>query len=106
LRCHCEEQSDEAIPIPVALGTARLLRFARNDSSVMVQDTQDEVIAFLRRPASYGLDDGAVEIVETHCSVVFLAGERAYKLKRAVNTPISIFRRRHCGRPPARPSWR
>jgi aminoglycoside phosphotransferase family enzyme len=50
----------------------------------MVQDTQQEVIAFLRRPESYGLDGGAVEIVETHCSVVFLAGDRAYKLKRAV----------------------
>jgi aminoglycoside phosphotransferase family enzyme/predicted kinase len=57
----------------------------------MVQDVQQEVIAFLRRPASYGLADGAVEIVETHCSVVFLAGDRAYKLKRAVKYPYLDF---------------
>jgi aminoglycoside phosphotransferase family enzyme/predicted kinase len=48
-----------------------------------VPDAQDEVIAFLRRPASYGIE-GTVETVETHISIVFLAGERAYKLKRAV----------------------
>jgi aminoglycoside phosphotransferase family enzyme/predicted kinase len=56
-----------------------------------VQDAQQEVIAFLRRPASYGLDDGTVEIVETHCSVVFLAGDRAFKLKRAVKYPYLDF---------------
>jgi aminoglycoside phosphotransferase family enzyme len=60
-------------------------------SEAPVQDTQDEVIAFLRRPASYGLDRSAVEIVETHCSVVFLAGDRAYKLKRAVKYPYLDF---------------
>jgi cytochrome c-type biogenesis protein CcmH len=31
-RCHCEERSDEAIPIRLAKGGRRLLRFARNDS--------------------------------------------------------------------------
>ena len=46
-------------------------------------DAQDEVIAFLRRPASYGIE-GTVETVETHISIVFLASDRAYKLKRAV----------------------
>src|SRR5882762_8228552 len=55
------------------------------------QNPQQKVIAFLRRPASYGLDDDAVEIVETHCSVVFLAGDRAYKLKRAVKYPYLDF---------------
>src|SRR5438093_5027938 len=29
--CHCEERSDEAIPIRIALWSTRLLRFARND---------------------------------------------------------------------------
>jgi aminoglycoside phosphotransferase family enzyme len=98
LRCHCEEQSDEAIPLGWSTIGGGLLRFACNDSSVMVQDAQQEVIAFLRRPASYGLDDGAVEIVETHCSVVFLAGDCAYKLKRAVKYPyldFSTSERRH-----------
>lgn len=47
-------------------------------------DSQDEVIGFLSRPESYGLRGGAVERIETHCSIVFLAGGRAYKLKRAI----------------------
>jgi aminoglycoside phosphotransferase family enzyme len=47
-------------------------------------DNQEEVIAFLSRPESYGLDAGVVERVETHCSIVFLVAERAYKLKRAI----------------------
>jgi uncharacterized protein len=47
-------------------------------------DPQQEVIAFLRDPASYpGLTE-PVETTETHISIVFLAGRRAYKLKRAV----------------------
>jgi aminoglycoside phosphotransferase family enzyme/predicted kinase len=54
-------------------------------------DAQQDVIAFLRHPASYGLDDGVVEVVETHCSMVFLAGDRAYKLKRAVKYPYLDF---------------
>jgi uncharacterized protein len=55
-------------------------------------DTQDEVIAFLRRPESYGLDESAaVETAETHISIVFLAGDFAYKLKRAVKFPYLDF---------------
>jgi uncharacterized protein len=45
---------------------------------------QDAVIEFLSRPGSYGLRDGEVERIETHCSIVFLAADRAYKLKRAI----------------------
>jgi aminoglycoside phosphotransferase family enzyme/predicted kinase len=41
-------------------------------------------MAFLSDPASYGCDVRAVERHETQGSVVFLAGDRAYKLKRAV----------------------
>jgi hypothetical protein len=47
-------------------------------------DDQDAVIAFLSDPASHGVADGGVERIETHCSIVFLAGDRAYKLKRAI----------------------
>ena len=54
-------------------------------------DAQDDVIAFLRRPDSYGLAEGTVETVETHISIVFLAGECAYKLKRAVKYPYLDF---------------
>jgi aminoglycoside phosphotransferase family enzyme/predicted kinase len=52
---------------------------------MLVQD-QSETIAFLRDAAAYrGLGlDGPVERIETHISEVFLVGERAFKLKRAV----------------------
>jgi hypothetical protein len=45
---------------------------------------QDEVIAFLSRPSSYGASNQPVERIETHGSVIFLHANRAYKLKRAV----------------------
>jgi aminoglycoside phosphotransferase family enzyme len=47
-------------------------------------DDQRDVIDFLGRPSSYGAAVERVEIIETHASIVFLAGECAYKLKRAV----------------------
>lgn len=46
-------------------------------------DQQHEVIEFLANGASYGRVC-PVERIETHCSIVFLAGDRAYKLKRAI----------------------
>jgi hypothetical protein len=49
--------------------------------------TQDEVIAFLSEPSAHGLRRGVVERIDTHISIVFLAGPRAYKLKRAVAFP-------------------
>ena len=45
---------------------------------------QQAVIAFLSVPCSYGPGIERVEIIETHVSLVFLAGEHAYKLKRAI----------------------
>ncbi|HEX7966653.1 MAG TPA: AAA family ATPase [Stellaceae bacterium] len=47
-------------------------------------DDQRDVVAFLSDGASYGTPGAAVERVVTHCSIIFLAGERAFKLKRAV----------------------
>ncbi|MGO8919659.1 MAG: AAA family ATPase [Stellaceae bacterium] len=47
-------------------------------------DDQRDVVAFLSQGASYGLPAVAVEQIVTHCSMVFLIGERVYKLKRAV----------------------
>ena len=46
-----------------------------------VQD-QAAVIAFLSAPPTYGV--ASVERIDTHASIVFLAGDHAYKLKRAV----------------------
>ncbi len=50
----------------------------------MQVDPQTGAIAFLTDPATHGLGAGAVEVIETHISLVVLAGKRAYKLKRAV----------------------
>ena len=52
---------------------------------------QRGAIAFLADPASYGGGIERVEPIETHVSLVFLAGERAYKLKRAVKLPYLDF---------------
>ena len=46
-------------------------------------DDQSAVIRFLSMSASYGVTV-PVERIDTHCSIVFLADDRAYKLKRAV----------------------
>src|SRR5262249_33001869 len=48
----------------------------------MSEQDQAAVIAFLADPASHG--GAAVERIDTHASVVFLVGDRAFKLKRAV----------------------
>jgi aminoglycoside phosphotransferase family enzyme/predicted kinase len=64
---------------------------------------QDDVIALLSDPGSYGYNVQTIERHETHGAVVFLAGERAYKLKRAVKFPYMDYstverRRRMCMR--------
>lgn len=46
-------------------------------------DNQSAVVDFLSEAASHGTA-GPVDRIDTHCSIVFLTGERAYKLKRAV----------------------
>jgi aminoglycoside phosphotransferase family enzyme/predicted kinase len=66
----------------------------------MMEDQRD-VIAFLSEPSSYGPAIERVDLIETHVSLVFLAGDRAYKLKRAVKYPYLDFstpeeRRRAC----------
>ncbi|GEO82897.1 bifunctional aminoglycoside phosphotransferase/ATP-binding protein [Pararhodospirillum oryzae] len=54
----------------------------------MTSDTQSAVIAFLSRPETHGLPPGTpVEVIRTHISVLFLAGERVFKIKRAVVLP-------------------
>ena len=47
----------------------------------MITD-QSRIISFLASPVTHG--GAAVEQIETHASIVFLTGELAYKLKRAV----------------------
>jgi uncharacterized protein len=48
----------------------------------MPLEDQREAIAFLTRPETHGAVP--VERIDTHCSILVLAGDRAYKLKRAV----------------------
>jgi len=45
--------------------------------------SQSDVVAFLRDPATHGLSDD-VQVITTHSAHVFLAGDRAYKIKRPV----------------------
>jgi uncharacterized protein len=66
-----------------------------------LSEDQRDVIAFLRDPSSYGPGVDRVEVIETHASLVFIAGERVFKLKRAVAYPYLDFstadlRRRAC----------
>ena len=50
----------------------------------MTHADQTEVVAFLSRGTAYGVPGATVERHETHISIVFLVGARAFKLKRAV----------------------
>lgn len=56
---------------------------------MIVQD-QSEVIAFLASKSALANKDHSRQI-ETHISEVFLSGDRAYKLKRAVKLPYADF---------------
>lgn len=51
----------------------------------------DEKLRFLSRPSAYAHAPASVELVETHMSYVFLAGDRAYKLKKPVRYPFLDF---------------
>ncbi|HEY8536058.1 MAG TPA: AAA family ATPase [Vicinamibacterales bacterium] len=55
----------------------------------MVVEDQGAVIALLSDPATHGGEP--VERIETHASVIFLAGSRAWKLKRAVKYDFLDF---------------
>ena len=48
----------------------------------MITEDQSSVVAFLSSPVAH--DGATVERIDTHASIVFLAGDRAWKLKRAV----------------------
>jgi uncharacterized protein len=59
------------------------------ENGVMLVGNQSDVIAFLKdRLTSQGTQ---VELISTHASLIFLAGDRAFKLKRAVQYPYLDF---------------
>ncbi len=63
-----------------------------------VTGDQSAVLRLLADPATYGPEVTQVERIDTHGAVVFLAGARAYKIKRAVAYPymdFSTLERRH-----------
>jgi aminoglycoside phosphotransferase family enzyme/predicted kinase len=64
-------------------------------------DPQQDIVEFLSRPGTYGPGTRTVERIDTHISVIFLAGDRAYKMKRAVRFEYLDYsdldrRRRFC----------
>lgn len=54
--------------------------------------TTEASLAFLRQPDNYGADVTQVDVIETHMSWVFLAGERVFKLKKPLRTDYVDFR--------------
>ncbi len=54
-----------------------------------VVESQEPVFALLADPATHG--GAAVKRVDTHAAVLFLAGERVFKVKRAVRFPFLDF---------------
>ena len=59
---------------------------------------QEEVLNYLGSAAAHGLPSVPLRI-DTHCSVIFLAGENAYKVKRAIKLPFldysTLQKRKH-----------
>jgi aminoglycoside phosphotransferase family enzyme len=51
----------------------------------------DRLCAFLREAESFGAPGGEVEQVTTHAAEIFLVGERAFKMKRAVRYSFLDF---------------
>jgi uncharacterized protein len=62
----------------------------------MITEDQTDVIRFLAAPSTHG--SGSVERIDTHSAIVFLAGQRAYKLKRAVRFDYLDFSTSECRR--------
>ncbi|MFT4132276.1 AAA family ATPase [Labrys sp. (in: a-proteobacteria)] len=68
------------------MATSTTLRKSSSATSHVVAD-QGEVIDFLLSPGTHGRTE-PVERIDTHGAIVFLAGDRVYKLKRAVRFPF------------------
>ena len=61
--------------------------------------SRDALLSAMRNPAFFGLPSTAkVEVRETHTSTVFLAGDRAYKLKKPVRLPFLDYGTLECRR--------
>ena len=56
----------------------------------MIVEDQSAATEFMKVPSAHGLTM-PVDTIETHISRIFLAGDRAYKMKRAVKLPYADF---------------
>ncbi|MDX2308302.1 MAG: AAA family ATPase [Hyphomicrobium sp.] len=52
---------------------------------------QEPIVALLTDPRTHGLERGRVDHIVTHGAHVFLAGDDAYKMKRAITLPYMDF---------------
>lgn len=59
--------------------------------NAQIAEDQSEIIAFLSDPRSHDPVPARVERIDTHGAMVFLAGENAYKIKRAVHFSYMDF---------------
>ncbi|PSM17425.1 bifunctional aminoglycoside phosphotransferase/ATP-binding protein [Nitratireductor sp. StC3] len=59
-------------------------------STINEDGAQDAATGFLSKPETYRLGT-PVEVIETHISRIFLVGDRAFKMKRAVRLPYVDF---------------
>ena len=66
-------------------------RDQRNDSPARGRTGQDDVFAFLGEASSYEPPPEEIKRIDTHAAVVFLAGDFAYKVKRAVRLAYLDF---------------
>jgi uncharacterized protein len=55
----------------------------------MIVEDQTPTVEFLKR--SLARDGAPVDVLETHISLIFLAGDRAFKMKKAVKLPYADF---------------
>lgn len=55
------------------------------------EPTEADKVVFLSRPEIWPHRPDAVDVVETHMSWVFLAGDRVFKLKKPIRTPFLDF---------------
>src|SRR5215203_534158 len=73
-KCHTTQY------LPDAIRHARCLSIRWH--TAMITEDQSQTVAFLSSPAAHA--GAAVERIDTHASIVFLVGTRAWKLKRSV----------------------
>ncbi|PRH89554.1 aminoglycoside phosphotransferase [Labrys okinawensis] len=68
------------------MAVSTILKISPPAATHVVAD-QNEVIDFLLSPCTHGRTE-PVQRIDTHGAIVFLAGDRVYKLKRAVQFPF------------------